>query len=114
MKKRIGLSHTVEHGMLTYKGLPGPIICDFLSREASKKHYAEGTSFHIGRIDMVANTGTYVDSPFHRFENGADLADLPLDRLAYLEAIVIDARDCGRQGPAGLFVNIDVRGKGVV
>jgi kynurenine formamidase len=114
MLKLIDLSHTVEEGMITYPGLPGPIICDFLSREASKKHYAEGTSFQIGRIDMVANTGTYVDSPFHRFENGTDLADLPLDRLAELAGIVIDARDCGRRVSIGLFDKIDVRGKAVL
>jgi kynurenine formamidase len=114
MPRLIDLSHTVEEGMITYPGLPGPMICDFLSREASKKHYAEGTSFQIGRIDLVANTGTYVDSPFHRFENGADLAALPLDRLANLEAIVIDARDCGRRILGQLFDNIDVRGKAVL
>jgi kynurenine formamidase len=114
MRKLIDLSHTVEDGMITYPGLPGPIICDFLSREASKKHYAGGTSFQIGRIEMVANTGTYVDSPFHRFEDGADLADLPLERLADLEGIVIEATDCGRRVSAGLFDNINVRGKAVL
>src|SRR5919108_738248 len=87
----IDLSHTIEHGMITYRGLPAPLICDFLSREASRQHYAEGTEFHIGRIDMVANTGTYLDSPFHRFADGKDLSELPLERLANLEAIVIRA-----------------------
>ena len=77
--KLIDLSHEVEHGMITYKGLPAPIICDFLSREESRKHYAEGTEFNIGKIEMVANTGTYVDSPFHRFADGIDLAELPLE-----------------------------------
>ena len=67
----IDLSHTIEHGMITYKGLPAPLICDFLSREASRARYAPGTEFHIGRIDMVANTGTYLDSPFHRFAEGS-------------------------------------------
>jgi kynurenine formamidase len=114
MPQLIDLSHTVEDGMITYPGLPGPMICDFLSREASKKHYVQGTSFQIGRIDMVANTGTYVDSPFHRFENGTDLADLPLERLADLDGIVIEARDCGRQVSVGLFDDIDVRGKAVL
>src|ERR1700757_4961840 len=69
----IDVSHTLEHGMVTYKGLPAPLICDFLSREASRKLYAEGTEFQIGKIEMVANTGTYVDSPFHRFATGKDL-----------------------------------------
>ena len=94
--KLIDLSHTVEHGMITYKGLPAPIICDFLSREDSRKHYAGGTEFNIGKIEMVANTGTYVDSPFHRFADGIDLSELPLESLADLEGVVIRAMDFGR------------------
>ena len=85
----IDLSHTVEHGMVTYKGLPAPIICDYLSREASRTHYAHGTEFHIGKIEMVANTGTYVDSPFHRYADGMDLSELPLERLANLDTVVV-------------------------
>ena len=84
----VDLSHVVEDGMITYRGLPAPMICDFLSRERSRAVYAPGTEFHIGRIDMVANTGTYVDSPFHRFADGADLAELPLERLVDLEGVV--------------------------
>jgi kynurenine formamidase len=82
--KFIDLSHTVEHGMITYKGLPAPVICDYLSRIQSRLHYSEGTEFHIGKIEMVANTGTYIDAPFHRYENGKDLSELPLDSLAGL------------------------------
>lgn len=85
----IDLSHTVEHGMITYEGIPAPLICDFLSREASRRLYAPGTEFHIGKIEMAANTGTYLDSPFHRYENGVDLAGLSLDQLADLDAITI-------------------------
>jgi kynurenine formamidase len=85
----IDVSHTVEHGMVTYKGLPAPLICDYLSREASRSRYSPGTEFQIGRIDMVANTGTYVDSPFHRYADGCDLADLPLSSLANLECLVV-------------------------
>lgn len=87
----IDVSHTVEHGMITYKGLPAPIMCDYLSREASKTHYAEGTTFHIGKLDMVANTGTYVDAPFHRYAHGKDLAELPLASLANLPGLVLHA-----------------------
>jgi arylformamidase len=89
----IDLSHTVEHGLMTYKGLPAPIICDYLSREASRKFYAEGTEFHIGKIEMVANTGTYLDSPFHRYSDGKDLSQLNLEKLANLPAIKVDGRD---------------------
>lgn len=64
MSKLVDLSHEVEQGMITYKGLPAPIICDFLSREESRSHYAEGTEFLISKIEMIANTGIYVDSPF--------------------------------------------------
>jgi kynurenine formamidase len=84
----IDVSHTVEHGMVTYKGLPAPLICDYLSRDASRQRYAPGTEFQIGKIEMVANTGTYVDSPFHRYADGKDLADLPLPSLANLECVV--------------------------
>jgi len=85
----VDVSHTVEHGMVTYKGLPAPLICDYLSREASRERYAPGTEFHIGKIEMVANTGTYVDSPFHRYALGKDLSELPLESLANLECVVV-------------------------
>jgi kynurenine formamidase len=85
----IDLSHTIENGLITYKGLPAPVICDYLSREDSKKYYAEGTSFQIGKIEMVSNTGTYVDCPFHRFENGMDLNDTPLEHFAELKGLVL-------------------------
>lgn len=88
-RKLIDLSHTVEAGLLTYPGLPAPLICDFLSREQSRSHYAPGTEFQIGRIEMVGNTGTYVDAPFHRFASGKSLAELPLDSLAEIPAIVV-------------------------
>lgn len=89
MRRLIDVSHTVEHGMVTYKGLPAPMICDWLSREGSRARYAPGTEFQIGKIEMVANTGTYVDSPFHRYENGKDLAELPLESVAELECLVV-------------------------
>ncbi len=87
----VDLSHTVEHGLVTYKGLPAPIICDYLSREESRKQYAEGTEFQIGKIEMVANTGTYLDCPFHRYEHGKDLSEVSVERLADLDGIVIRA-----------------------
>ncbi len=85
----VDLSHVIENGMITFPGLPGPIICDYLSREASRDRYAPGVEFQIGKIEMVANTGTYLDSPFHRYADGKDLAQLPLDSLADLDAIVV-------------------------
>ncbi len=87
-KQLIDLSHTIEHGLITYKGLPAPIICDFLSREQSRELYAPGTEFQIGKIEMVANTGTYLDSPFHRYEDGKDLSQLELSSLADLDGVV--------------------------
>ena len=112
--KLIDLSHIVEDGMITYKGLPAPVICDFLSREASREHYSGGTEFHIGKIEMVANTGTYVDSPFHRYADGIDLSELPLESLADLPGIVVHATDLGRAISAEAFRNLDVRGKAVL
>ena len=111
----VDVSHTVEEGMITYKGLPAPIVCDFMSREASRRHYADGTEFHIGRIDMVANTGTYVDSPFHRFAHGKDLAALDLASLADVDSVVV--RVTGQPGRAvgpDAFRGIDVKGRAVL
>ena len=113
-RRLVDLSHEVEHGMITYKGLPAPIICDFLSREDSRKHYAAGTEFNIGKIEMVANTGTYVDSPFHRFADGIDLSELPLESLANLEGVVIRAQDLGRAISAKAFSGVHVKGKAVL
>jgi len=113
-KTLIDLSHTVEDGMTTYEGLPTPIICDFLSREASEKHYAEGTTFHIGKIEMVANTGTYLDSPFHRYADGKDLSELALESIADLECLVFRADPRKRAIGPGLFSKSDVSGKAVL
>lgn len=88
-KRIVDLSHVIEHGMTTYKGLPGPQICDFWEREGTAGNYDDGSTFQVGRIDMVANTGTYVDAPFHRYADGGDLADLPLPSLADLPGIVV-------------------------
>ena len=114
-KRIVDLSHVIEHGMTTYAGLPGPHLCDFWTREDSAANYQDGSSFQIGRIDMVANTGTYVDSPFHRYAEGIDLADLPLGSLADLPGIIVRrpwenelATDVSH------FEGLDVRGKAVL
>lgn len=99
----IDLSHTIRDGLVTHKGLPAPLICDYLTRAASRERYTDGTEFQIGRIDMVSNTGTYVDVPFHRYADGADLSEVALERFVDLPAIVIDD-DFG----------VDVRGKAVL
>jgi arylformamidase len=85
----IDLSHVIEEGVETYKGMPAPIICDFWTREESQKFYEEGTSFQIGKIEMVANTGTYLDTPFHRYENGKDLSEILVEQTAMLDAVVV-------------------------
>lgn len=89
MKKYIDLSHTIEDGLITYKGLPAPIICDYLSREDSKSIYGEGAEFQIGKIEMVSNTGTYIDCPFHRYADGKDLTEIALEALIDLDAVLI-------------------------
>ncbi len=115
MTKLIDLSHTVEDGLITYKGLPAPIICDYLSREDSRKIYAEGTEFHIGKIELVANTGTYLDSPFHRYADGDDLAALKLEQLAHLDGVLVRVpMEQGRVIDTEVFKNLDVRGKAVL
>jgi len=87
--RHIDLSHIIEDGMVTYKGFPAPMICDWLSRVDSRSRYEAGTEFQIGRIDMVANTGTYIDSPFHRYADGIDVSGLPLENLAGVECAVV-------------------------
>jgi arylformamidase len=114
-KRFVDLSHVIEHGMTTYEGLPGPHICDFWTREGSAANYDDGSSFQIGRIDMVANTGTYLDTPFHRYADGADLAELPLPSLADLPAIVIRRPwENSRAIDSAHFDGRDVAGKAVL
>lgn len=111
----IDLSHTIYDGLVTYKGLPAPIICDYLSREASRQRYTAGTEFQIGKIEMVANTGTYVDSPFHRFADGKDLSEVGLEAFADLEGVLVRADY--RQGlavTADAFKGLDVRNRAVL
>jgi kynurenine formamidase len=111
-KRLIDLSHVIEDGMTTYKGLPGPHICDYWTREASAALYDDGSAFQIGRIDMVANTGTYLDAPFHRFADGADLAGLGLERMAALPGLVVRTEAIAID--ADRFAPLDVAGKAVL
>jgi arylformamidase len=111
----IDLSHTIEHGMITYKGLPAPIISDYLTREESRTRYAPDTEFHIGKIEMVANTGTYLDSPFHRYARGRDLAGLELYSIANLDGIVVRCVDRGEPAiTEQSFSGVDVKDKAVL
>lgn len=114
-RRFVDLSHVVEAGMVTYPGLPGPEISEHLTRADSRGRYAEGTEFTIGRISMVSNTGTYVDSPYHRYEGGADLADLPLESLADLPVVVVRlAGTTERAITAQSLAPFDVAGKAVL
>jgi kynurenine formamidase len=101
--------------MITYKGLPAPVICDYLTREASRSIYAPGTEFHIGRIDMVANTGTYLDTPYHRYADGTDLRGLALESIADLPGVVIRVHPSERRAIGrSHFGAIEVRGRAVL
>jgi kynurenine formamidase len=114
-RARIDLSHVVEDGMITYRGLPAPVVCDFLTREASREHYAPGTEFHIGSVQLCANTGTYVDSPFHRYADGADMAELPLERVADLDAVVVDVTGSAQRAvDRAALLPYDVAGRAVL
>lgn len=111
--KLVDLSHSVFDGLVTYKGLPAPVVCDYLSREDAKKIYEDGSTVQIGKIEMVANTGTYVDCPFHFYEDGKDLAQMPLDAFVNLQAATIQATD-RMEIDADLFRNIELRKKAVL
>lgn len=91
MRRFIELNHPIHAGLETYPGIPGPVITDFLTREDARGRYAPGTDFQIGRIELIANTGTYLDTPAHRFEGRGDLTDVPLDRVADLPGLLVDA-----------------------
>jgi kynurenine formamidase len=111
----VDLSHHIRDGMVTLPGLPGPEITPFLTREASRATYAEGTTFDIGRISMIANTGTYVDAPFHRFADGDDLSGLPLARLANVPAVIVDVRGSRPRGiTAEALAAYEVDGRAVL
>jgi kynurenine formamidase len=115
MSRLVDVSHVVESGMITYRGLPAPLVCDYLSREQSRRHYAPGTEFQIGKIEMVANTGTYLDAPFHRYADGIDVADLPLEGIANLPAVVIRCSGRGERGiDRAAFAGLEVAGKAVL
>jgi arylformamidase len=109
----VDLSHALEDGTITYPGLPGPVISDHLSREASRERYAPGYEFQIGRIDMVSNTGTYLDTPFHRYPDGQDLAGLDPARVAGVPGVVLDSGGNEEIGPE-LLDGLDLAGHAVL
>lgn len=112
--RHVDLSHIIEDGMITYRNFPGPVICDWMSRVDSRSKYDEGTEFQIGKIEMIANTGTYIDSPFHRYADGIDISELDLDRLAQVECVVVRIDpDVASIGP-DCFNDLDFRGKAVL
>jgi kynurenine formamidase len=113
VSRLVDLSHPIEAGMVTYPGLPVPVISDFLSREASAAKYGGQAEFHIARVEMVANTGTYIDAPSHRHAGGMDIAALPLQSVAALPGIVIPLTS-GRAAGEDLFREADVRGRAVL
>lgn len=114
-RRLVELSHVVRPGMVTYPGLPGPELTDYLSRADSRALYSPGTEFQIGRITMVANTGTYLDTPFHRFADGADLSETSLSRLADIEGVLIDVSGLGHAGiDTTAFAGQDCCGRAVL
>ncbi|SCL49662.1 cyclase family protein [Micromonospora yangpuensis] len=113
-RRHVELSHVISDGMTTLPDWPGPRISDWLSREASRDRYAPGTEFHVGRIDMIANTGTYLDTPSHRYADGADLTGVPLDRLADLPGVVVRVPAGSRAVDRPLLATYEVAGRAVL
>ena len=114
-RRLVDLSHPIHAGMITYPGLPGPEIGEYLTREASRAHYAPGTEFSIGQISMIGSTGTYIDSPFHRFPDGLDLAELPLASTTDLDGLVVRvAGSASRAIDRPALEGRDVRGRAVL
>lgn len=114
-RRLVELNHVIQPGMTTYPGLPGPDVTPHLTREDSRASYADGTEFAIDRISLVGNTGTYLDTPYHRFAGGGDLSGLALERVADLPAIVVRTKGSGRRGvDAAQLAPFDVRGQAVL
>ena len=113
-RQLIDLSHKIEDGMITYRGLPAPHICDYWTREASAANYDDGSSFQIGEITLVANTGTYLDAPSHRFADGADLSQLELGTLAGLPGVLVRAPEAVLAIDESYFQGLDLAGKAVL
>jgi len=114
-RRVVDLSHVIRAGLVTYPGLPAPVITPHLTREDSKSRYAPGTEFAMDIITMIGNTGTYLDSPFHRYEGGADLAGLDIATLVELPTEVLHLADATSRGiPASVFYDRDVAGKAVL
>jgi kynurenine formamidase len=114
MSQIIDLSHVIENGMITYAGLPGPVISDHMGRKESRSHYTEGTSFQIGKIEMVANTGTYIDAPFHRYTQGIDLSGLKMTSIANLDGVVFRVDQRLRAIGKDVFAGGHIKGKAVL
>lgn len=108
----VELSHRIVEGMITYPGVPGPVLGTHLSREDSKEIYAPGTEFHIGTISLAANTGTYLDTPHHRYAGGPDLSQVPLSAMADLPGLVV--RSSARSADVSAFDGLEVRGRAVL
>jgi kynurenine formamidase len=115
LEQYVDLSHVIENGTVSHRGLPAPIICDYLSREASRSRYAPGTEFHIAKIEMVANTGTYLDCPFHRFADGRDFSQIGIEQLADIDAVVVRAEN-GDSPAVGIeyFRGLEIRDRAVL
>ena len=111
----VELNHVIRAGMITYPGLPGPSIAPHLTREASREHYAAGTEFAIDQLTLIGNTGTYLDAPYHRYPDGADLSSIPLDQTVGLPATVVRVAGTRQRGiDVGALAGLDVRGRAVL
>ena len=111
----VELNHVIRAGMITYPGLPGPSIAPHLTREASREHYAAGTEFAIDQLTLIGNTGTYLDAPYHRYPDGADLSSVPLDQTVGLPATVVRVAGTRQRGiDVGALAGLDVRGRAVL
>ena len=113
-RKLIDLSHVIEDGMITYKGLPAPIVCDWLSFDDSHSHYDPGTEFSMQTATLHSNTGTYMDTPRHRYRDGHDLCGLPLERVCDVDGICVDATREDRRIGAKVFAGLYLAGKAVL
>ncbi len=114
-RRLVELSHVIRDGLITYPGLPSPTITPHLTRDASREHYAPGTEFAIDKITLIGNTGTYLDAPYHRYADGADLSGIGLDQTVDLPAVVVRVIGAERRGvDVGALAALEVAGRAVL
>lgn len=112
----IDLSHSIENGTVTYPGDPPALIELTLDRKLTSKLNGGGTTsgVEINTIKMVSTSGTYIDAPYHVFEDGKKIKDYPIEKLVNLPSIVVKIPENRNYFDVQDISGINVKGKAVL